>query len=568
MASENLDISTAQKLLAVRQALEAGRLHVLPEHAHLAAHLLAAPMAGLGIVDASALPDEVISFARVTALALRFTMPREAAIAPQTMSISESQAELFRLFTQLFVGLTGRAVKDVGHTAQLKDIMLDYLRHAPAEMERNANAAVEELGQFYRAHARDTFSRAKALGGMRLVSGGQRSFSSSSLSAVRITALYADTQLIPDPIYPFLAEDLRLNALHLQLAIALHDVLQLAPLVDAGLPVPPIYLFPSFEKQLEHSDAHTKKGIENLILRVVSPICDGQVSSIEELFDYAKNQSEGFMRAAFANRLFVPSGADPERIWTPDEAFKAYVESVEGIRAAEDVAQLKKLTPSVAVLLNISERLAPQFHLMENANEFGAQPLLSRPVDWHYFERSANASAVELRRKEVLTEQALQTLRAAQDDSLSWLANIPIASLVEVVRNNEHHWFREELNKCTTQLSSVGTANLSEVVREVNHGLASLVQTQQKAMGELEKKYAAAMQEIYIKAGGGLAVAATAFLLPSLSPLLGVAIPAATALAALGAGSIGIATKWNEKRTEVRKAEHSLLGILAVTRPR
>lgn len=78
--------------------------------------------------------------------------------------------------------------------------------------------------------------------------------------------LYVDTQLIADPIYPFLEGELHLNALHLQLMVALRNVLQLKPLVDARLPVPPVLIFPSFEKLIEANDVQTPAGINELIV--------------------------------------------------------------------------------------------------------------------------------------------------------------------------------------------------------------------------------------------------------------------------------------------------------------
>jgi hypothetical protein len=127
---------------------------------------------------------------------------------------------------------------------------------------------------------------------MKLVSGGQRSFSGSALSSMRISGLFADTYLVPDPIYPYFFGDLRLNARHLQLAINLYYILQLQPLVAASLPVPPVIVFPSFEEILEANDAQTKRGIEDLIVKVVGPICEGSISSVEEIGQYAM-QFEG-----------------------------------------------------------------------------------------------------------------------------------------------------------------------------------------------------------------------------------------------------------------------------------
>ncbi len=96
----------------------------------------------------------------------------------------------------------------------------------------------------------------------------------------------------------------------------------------------------------------------------------------------------------------------------------------------------------------------------------GAQPLLSQPVHWHYFEKISLASAMELRSKDILSEQAFQTLRSIQDDSLSWLANIPVATLANLLVNNEHRWFREELNKYTSQLATAGPIETDAMVRK------------------------------------------------------------------------------------------------------
>ena len=226
---------------------------------------------------------------------------------------------------------------------------------------------------------------------------------------------------------------------------------------------------------------------------------------------------------------------------------------------------LKKLPAGVVILNGVLERLAPQYHLIENANELGAQPLLSQATHWHYFEKCAAANAADLRRRDVLSEQAFQTLRAVQDDSLSWLANIPVDGLRELISNNEHRWLREELNKYTSQLAGAGEIDTSEMVREVNHGLASLVQRQQKAMNDIEKKYEPKKWAAYLGGGAGLAVAGAA-MLPILSPFLGVAIPAVVAAAALGGGALGFGKEKISELTEKRQAQQSMIGMLATAR--
>jgi len=81
------------------------------------------------------------------------------------------------------------------------------------------------------------------------------------------------------------------------------------------------------------------------------------------------------------------------------------------------------------------------------------------------------------------------TLQALQDDSVSWLANIPIAGLVEIRRNQEAETFRQELKKYTSQLAAAGPLEINDVLKEVNHGLASLVQQHTKAMEKVKANY-------------------------------------------------------------------------------
>jgi len=53
---------------------------------------------------------------------------------------------------------------------------------------------------------------------------------------------------------------------------------------------------------------------------------------------------------------------------------------------------------------------------------------------------------------------------------------------------------------------------------------------------------------------------------PSLSPLLGVAIPVVAAAAAVGGGVLGVGREKFGEQVEKRQAERSMLGILATVR--
>lgn len=566
----DIDANTAQRLLATWTALRKGQLKVALEYRELAEEFMAAPLTMIGLVDTRGLSEKALSFGRTTGLAVGFMTQRQQDKHPPSrpLPMAEAQSELFRLFAELFAALTGRAVELIATEQEIKDRMIWRGTHEPDAMAKEANAVFEELAAYYSANAVKLFEHAKTLGGMRLVTGGQRTFGPSALNGVRITGLYADTQLVPDPIYPFLSADLHLNARHLQLAHGLFYVLQLRPLVDADLPVPPVFVFPSFEESLEERDAHTKLSQEQLTMRMIGPLCKGTVTSVDELFEYAHKNDESFAKALLASGLFIPPGGQPNQQLGLDEAVKTYIGGLEGIREEKMLTQMKNLPTGILLLQGVLERLRPHYHLLENARELGAQPLLSQHVHWHYFEKCAQANAEDLRRKNVLSEQALQTLRAVQDDSLSWLANIPVQTLTELITNNEHRWLREELNKFTVQLSGGGPIDTNDMIRELNHGLASLVQRQLKAMNDIERKYAPKKMAAYIGGGAGLTVAAAAVFLPSLSPLLGVALPTAAVTAAIGGSALGFGKEKIGEQVEKRQAERSMLGVLATVRPR
>lgn len=561
-----IDDRTNTLILGVRHALLEGRLKVGPQHLKLADEIMSAPLTLLGLVDTSHLSSEALVFGRAAGGALNVMSRQEPEpTASSSFSATEVQVDLFDLFAQLFAALTGRAVELITADEDIKDRMIWRATHEPDTFIKALEKASTELAAFYNKHATNLFQHAKKLGGMRLVTGGQRTFGQSALSSVRITGLYADTQLIPDPVYPFFAADLHLNAKQLHLAITLFHILQLRPLVNAELPVPPIFVFPSFEEGLEQKDAQTIHGIERLTLQLIGPICNGTVTTLEELFEYAEKYGEQFSKALLAKGLFVPPGMPPDQQFSVQEAIKIYFSELEGFRATKVLANMKLMPPSIVLLTGVIERLRPHYHLLENASELGAQPLLSQPVHWHYFEMCAQLSAEELHRNNILSNQAFQTLRAVQDNSLSWLATIPVETLAELLKNDEHRWLREELNKYTKQLVSSGEISTNDMVREVSYGLASLVQRQQTAMKEIERKYTPKKMAAYFGGGSGIAVAASALFLPSLAPFLVAAAPLA---AAVGGGAIGFGKEKIGEIVEKRQMKQSMLGVLATVRPK
>jgi len=562
-------LDSAHKASMVIEALRAGSLKLRQQDEPWARELLALPRGPTGLLDISRLSPKALAIARSAALALQ-GLHQEFGEKPTepTLSLSNAQCALFRHYETLFLALTGTNSVNVNSQEEIKFRLVERVRHSSDDLADDFNTAAGELEQFYRENATALFQAGKSAGGVKVVLGGQRQFGPSALTSARIAGLYCDTQLIPDPVYPFLMGDLHLNALHLQLAIVLFHILPLRPLVDARLSEPPILVFPSFEEALEEKDAITQAGLASLVVKVVAPVLNTKIVAIDEMFEYAAKHEQEFLDVITNARLFVPPGVDPEKVGTAAEAAQTYLRNLAGIRDERILEKMRALPTGVLVLNGILERLRPQYHLLENAEELHAQPLLSQPAHWYYFERSAQAETRALVNERILRPESFDILRALQDDSLAWLANIPVKGLADIRERMEHAELREQLGKITAQLTAAGPAELDSVVREVRHALEVLIQRQQRAIKDIEAKYSSKNWSAGVGAAIGALGGASMYFMPSLAALAGVTTPVATAVGAAAAGGVAAAKEAVGQFVEKRKAGKTMLGMLATARDR
>lgn len=557
-------LDSARKISLLIESLKSGKLKVRKQDEDLVRELLALPRGPTGLVDIASLTPEAVSRARAMALVVMVShQEQHEHTASNSLGLHDAQCKLFRLFEELFVALTGTKSNVVSSIEEIKSRILDRVRHSNHHFVNDLNNTANELAQFYAENATSMFQIANSLGGVKVVMGGQRTYGESALTATRIAGLYCDTQLIPDPVYPFFTGALNLNALHLKLAINLFHILPLRPLADARMLEPPVFIFPSFEEILEEKDAITQSGIASLLVKVVAPACDADLKTIEEVFEYAKKHEHSFLDAVTRERLFVPPGGDPANLGTAQESARIYLRELEGVRSEEVLSAMKQLPPGVLVLNGVVERLRPHYHLLENAEELAAQPMLSQRVHWYYFERCAHAEALDLLNDHVLSRESLDILRALQDDSLTWLANIPIEGLVDLRRNLEHAQLREQLQSCTAQLASADFHEIEAVTREVRHGLQVLIQRQQMAIKDIEAKYSSKTWAEIVGASLTTVVGASMFFMPAFAGASGVTAPEATVMAGIGAGGVTVAKVMTEKFIKKRRARRTLLGLLA-----
>lgn len=127
--------------------------------------------------------------------------------------------------------------------------------------------------------------------------------------------------------------------------------------------------------------------------------------------------------------------------------------------------------------------------------------------------------------------------------------------------------FREELKNFTAQLAAAGPLELNAVVKEVNHGLSSLIQRHAKAMEDVKAKYWPKITGFAVGAGLGVVSGVGLSFIPALATTLGVTAPAGAAVGALSGGALGAIRELTGSKVEQRQlGRHSLVGMLATAK--
>lgn len=219
-------------------------------------------------------------------------------------------------------------------------------------------------------------------------------------------------------------------------------------------------------------------------------------------------------------------------------------------RSKDLLAQLEGASDTNIALLTILERIAPQYHHEENAAEFGASPVMSLPVHWHYSNLLRKAREAGLMGEKILSDDHAPLLQALGASEHRWLGNVPIAALVEVRRNGENADFRARLGVLTKELYDADEATLDTAINKVGRALTELLVEHDRKVETLIATY----QTQYMPQAVGAWVTLCASwmpLFPSLAP------PAALGFAAAYAGTKAAET------LERRRLSRILTGVLA-----
>lgn len=553
-------IETTDRLNIVRRAVKAGAFSWPKEMDKIVCEVMQLELSPGALIDPEMLSTDAIGFVRTSGAMLRFSGKKNAA-ERASIGREESQALLFKHFAEIFTSVVGYEHDAFGSVDEVARVVRDRAKIRAGDMLNAYSKACDELARFYEQHSFAIWTHARELGGMKLVLGGQRLFGASAFSGVQKMALYTDTQLIADPVFPFFESELDLQRRHVDLLTQIYKLLKLTPLVDANLPVPPIFIFPSFEKSLEKDDFRTQYGIHELTANVIGHACGVPLRTVDDVRDFVQTESERFVDEVMKRQLFIAPGAKVGELTNPREAVEQYLTGISQSRSKATVDTYKSLPMEQLLLIGISERLGPQFHLLENASELVAQPMLTQDVHWHYFSLAANSIASDLQQQNILSQETVAILTALHDEKLAWLSNVPVPILAELLVNQENLAFRKAIDEQTKILASAGVDDIDRVTKEVCHAIDSMVQGHQKVIGEIERKYRDKFDAYTVAGGFAVAVGVAAQFMPMLAGF-GLSTPMVAAAGAVGK----VLFDRVKKGQEVRNARLNLLGVLASTR--
>lgn len=467
--------------------------------------------------------------------------------------LTTAQREFFRILDEFFLRATGQDPESFasifGFGAKVRSSADALATRAPDAFRYISEA----LTPYYLTLGTAIFRESKKLVGVKLVFGGSSHFGESQFDAARKMLLYADTVLIPDPILPWLEsvrEGERFH--HTRVLQEVHALLRLKPLIDADLPYPAVLVFPSFEKLLEENDPATHAGIQALILVFTSQFLGRPFSEMAELNEYAATHQTEFLKTVGERNLFV--GPDAAPAGTLSDAVAAYRKFIETWRSPQFVELSRKWSDGILVLNGILERLSPQYHLLENAQELVSQPLLCLDVHWHYYNLCCQAFEERLEGAGFLDKSAVSALRSLNSPGLNWLGNVSIRDLVRLREENENREFRRRFDELAGELRESAVGDLERVTAKVSRDLNLLVSEHQKVIGEIRARY----DKKHVVSGLSAAITIAAQFVPSLAPLLGSISPA------IVAGKY-VADKIQEVLEE-RRVSRSLLGVLAAAK--
>lgn len=475
------------------------------------------------------------------------------------------QNEYFEILSEFFISVTGKLPRDFARPDEFHNAvrrMPDEIRHnVKRQLEiQNAYSKLDErLKRLYQSEGASAFRSSKKLDGCKLNLGGSNRFLHTQLNATRKSLLYSDTVLIADPLMPWIEkarnEEKFRHVIPLQMAFF---VLHLNDLIESGFDLPPIFIFPSFEKTLEDNDPQTIKDSMQLVADVFSYYVDPGIQTFEDIIAFGDSSPDVFLQKIDAANLFVsPGGEVGESLIS---AIDNYKNEMRQWRSTSWCEQLFSMGDTRIVTNGISERIQPIYHLLENSNEMRSHPLLCVDAQAHYYQLIAKMTNQRASQAASFDPSTNAILKALSSSRLDFLTNIDDSQIVQLRKTNENVSFRKELRNLVNSLPTTKLDDLGYVASEVCSHIESAISTQERQIRNIQEKYAAKHKSTALFGIGALGVT----MFPVLAPFIGALPPLGLASALAGKYISDKSDEVSEKKQESR----SMMGVIAIAKTR
>jgi hypothetical protein len=457
------------------------------------------------------------------------------------------QRNLFAVLEEFFERATGTSPQRFAPLNQFAEKVRTLGSRATA-VQKAFEWAEPELNKIYKTV--EPYHHAAGLGGIKAIMGGGAHFRRTQFAAAKRMILYTDTVLIPDPVFALIEVPRPEERFHsVRILEEMFFILRLKPLVDADLGIPPVVVFPSFDRFLQQHDQTSREKLTEFVGGTLGILLNLPLTCIEDAMAFATAHPEEFLEAVSAKQLLVaPGGPIGEQL---RDALRRYVSEIGQWRTSSYMSELSRLTDAQVACNALLERLEPQFHLIDNSIGMKAQPLLSIDQQAYYFKLCAKASGDSLERESTISAATRASIDAIATQQFEWLSNATIGALVEMRLNNENEQFRKRLAESTSILRDADFDNLDRVAAEVTTGIGGLLNDYRSEAKRLDEKY----RRKYSGLAGSSWFSLGAFLIPHLAPLVA-AVP-----------GLSLAGKYAnaklEERGERKSLANSLVGILA-----
>ena len=457
------------------------------------------------------------------------------------------QRNLFAVLEEFFERATGTSPKKFAPLSQFTK-KVGSLASRATDVQKAFEWAKPELNKVYRTLK--PYHHAAELGGIKAVMGGGAHFRMTQFAAAKRMVLYTDTVLIPDPIFALIeAERPEERFRSIRILEEMFYILRLKPLVVADLGVPPVVVFPSFDRLLQQHDQTSREKLTEFVGGTLGVLLNLPLTCIEDAVAFATAHPEEFLEAVNVKRLLVaPGGPIGEPL---DEALRRYIDEIGEWRTPSYMSFMSSLSDAQKVCNALLERFEPQFHLIDNAIGLRAQPLLSVEQQAYYFKLSAKARNDSLERGSTISATTRASIDALATRRFEWLSNASIDALVEMRLNNENEQFRKRLAESTSILRDADFEDTDRVAAEVASGIGGLLNDYRSEAKRLEDKY----RRKYTGLAGASWLSLGAFLIPYLAPLVA-AVPGLSLAGKYAMTKI-------EEMGERKDLANSLVGILA-----